>query len=481
MPETSSPVAARRLQRRRCITTALDLVGILAAFAIAHWLRYEFQLGGEVADPNRVPVSDFASIGAAYLIVMLAALRMWGLYSRQQLSSWLDQVGRIVISALLAEAAIIVMSYLAREAFPPSSRLMFAYLGLLSVAIPASLRLVAHRFYVSRYRRGLGCERVLVAGRGVLAKMLMQQIRGNVGAGLVMVGFFDHLDDQSDFGRFPRLGDLSAVEETLIDRHADRLIIALPFRQSARINELIEICRRLGIRYTVVPDLLALQTGRVHTETIAGIPLFTLTANRITGINAMSKRALDLLLSTLLLVLLSPVLAFLALAIRLDSDGPALFGQTRIGRGNHPFRMLKFRSMVKSASLTRYEIFPQAAKEALFKPRTDPRTTRVGRFLRRTSLDEMPQLINVIRGEMSLVGPRAQIPDEVSNYDDYAHNRLLVSPGLTGLWQVSGRSNLGFEEMVMLDTYYVGHWSLGLDLKILLRTIPAVIGGEGAY
>ncbi len=471
-----------RWQRRQWLTLGLDALALAIAWFLSHWVRYELELGGDIGSGLYVALGEFAVVGLLFATVMLATMCAWRLYRRQALSSWLDQVGRIVPAALLAEAAIIVVSYLAREAFPPSSRLMFAYLGLAAVALTGALRLMVHRWYVHRYRRGIGSERVIVAGRGVLAKMLMQQIRGNAGAGMVAIGFLDHAaGNDGDFGRFRRLGGIDEIDDVLARTCPDRVVVALPLEAIAHSSELITACRRHRVRATVVPDLLALQAGRVHTEAVAGIPLFTLTSNRIAGINAFLKRSLDLVVAGALLVLASPLLLFLAAVIRLDSPGPVLFGQLRIGRAGRPFTMLKFRSMVKDAPNARYDVFPEARAQALFKPRNDPRITRIGRFLRKTSLDELPQLINVLRGQMSLVGPRAQIPDEVSAYDDYAYNRLLAPPGITGLWQVSGRSNLGFEEMVMLDTYYVGHWSVGLDLKILLRTIPAVIKGEGAY
>lgn len=479
---TVGAVGPIRWQRRQWLTLVLDAGALAGAWYISHVARYDLEIGGAIGPGRYVDLGQFLFVGMIFAAVMLATMYSRGLYRRQVLGSWLDQVGRIVPAALLAEAAIIVASYLAREAFPPSSRLMFAYLGVLAVLLAALLRLIVHRWYVNRYRRGIGTERVIVAGRGVLAKMLMQQIRGNVGAGMVALGFLDHEPgNDGNFGRFQRLGGLGDIESILEQAAPDRVIVALPLEANAHSNELIAACRRRGIRATVVPDLLALQAGRVNTEAVAGIPLFTLTSNRIAGFNAFLKRSLDIVLAGTMLVLLSPLLALLALAIRIDSPGPALFGQQRIGRDRRPFRMLMFRSMVKDASNARYEMFPEARDKALFKPRRDPRVTRVGRVLRKTSLDELPQLLNVISGQMSLVGPRPQIPDEVSAYDEYAYNRLLALPGMTGLWQVSGRSNLGFEEMVMLDTYYVGHWSVGLDLKILLRTIPAVIKGEGAY
>jgi exopolysaccharide biosynthesis polyprenyl glycosylphosphotransferase len=194
------------------------------------------------------------------------------------------------------------------------------------------------------------------------------------------------------------------------------------------------------------------------------------------------KRAIDVVIALCLLIIITPVLALVAFAITLDSPGPILFRQVRSGKNSEPFTFLKFRSMVVDAEARRQQL--EAFNEAdgpIFKIRNDPRITRVGRFLRHTSLDELPQLWNVLRGDMSLVGPRPPLPSEVMKYEPWQLQRLLVKPGITGLWQVSGRSNVGFAEMVLLDLHYIQNWSLWLDLRIMLRTVLAVLLAHGAY
>jgi exopolysaccharide biosynthesis polyprenyl glycosylphosphotransferase len=198
--------------------------------------------------------------------------------------------------------------------------------------------------------------------------------------------------------------------------------------------------------------------------------------------NALVKRIFDLVVCIPLIVLLLPIMTLIALAIKLNSPGPALFVQTRVGLTGRLFPALKFRSMVVGAeSMVALLQDRNEASGPLFKIKDDPRRTLTGRFLRRTSMDELPQLFNVLRGEMSLVGPRPPLPSEVAQYEDWQKQRLAARPGLTGLWQVSGRSNLTFDEQALLDIYYLEHWSLLLDIKILLRTIPIVLFGKGAY
>jgi exopolysaccharide biosynthesis polyprenyl glycosylphosphotransferase len=225
-----------------------------------------------------------------------------------------------------------------------------------------------------------------------------------------------------------------------------------------------------------------LALSRVDIEDLGGIPIIGVKEVSITGWNLAFKRASDIVVSLAVLILLSPLLLLISVAIKLDSPGPILFKQVRVGKGGRKFVCYKFRSMRQGAEKER----PQLADRdevagPTFKIRHDPRCTRVGRFLRRTSMDEFAQLYNVLRGEMSLVGPRPAIPFELEQYQEWHRKRLEVSPGITGLWQVSGRSQLTFDEMCLLDIYYLENWSPLLDLKIAIKTIPTVVGGRGAY
>jgi len=231
-----------------------------------------------------------------------------------------------------------------------------------------------------------------------------------------------------------------------------------------------------------VPDLFQLRLGSVDVDDLNGIPLIGFRDIAISGWKRWVKRTIDVVTALVALVVLSPVLALVGLAIVLESPGSPIFRQVRIGKGETPFVLYKFRSMHRAAQEQKQQL--AALNEAdgpLFKIKDDPRVTAVGRFLRRTSLDELPQLVNVLRGEMSIIGPRPPLPEEVEQYQDWHKKRLQISPGLTGLWQVSGRSELTFDEMVMLDLFYIENWSLGLDLRIALRTIPKVLLGDGAY
>ena len=236
------------------------------------------------------------------------------------------------------------------------------------------------------------------------------------------------------------------------------------------------------MRALVVPDLFQVTKNQVYVDDFNGIPLISTRGVSIQGWNLILKRASDLVLGIAATVISLPLTLLIALAIKLDTTGPVLYSQTRIGKNGVPFRCYKFRSMVVGADSMRPELAEiNEATGPLFKVRNDPRRTAVGRLLRRYSLDELPQIINVIRGEMSLVGPRPNLPEETEQYEEWHKKRLTVSPGITGLWQVSGRSDLTFDEMVLLDIYYVENWTITMDIGILLRSLPAVLRGRGAY
>jgi exopolysaccharide biosynthesis polyprenyl glycosylphosphotransferase len=237
-----------------------------------------------------------------------------------------------------------------------------------------------------------------------------------------------------------------------------------------------------GVDLVVAPTLTDVAGPRVHVRPVAGLPLLHVEAPEFTGGRQLLKGLVDRCAALAFLVLLTPLLAAIALAVRLDTPGPALFRQTRVGRHGRPFLLYKFRSMVGGAEHMRAALAQNNEQDGvLFKIRRDPRVTPVGRIIRRYSLDELPQLLNVLKGDMALVGPRPPLPAEVEQYGTDVHRRLLVKPGITGLWQVSGRSDLPWQDGVRLDLYYVENWSLTLDLMILWKTLFTVLRPQGAY
>jgi exopolysaccharide biosynthesis polyprenyl glycosylphosphotransferase len=351
------------------------------------------------------------------------------------------------------------------------------------VILLSGMRLVVRWTVAQRRRRGVGLARVLVVGAGHVGKMVMQQIAGRPGLGYQLVGFCDDVAwaQNAPFGRFSCLGDVAGLDRVIADQRVDEVVIALPSAEHERILEIVSLCRDNGVEFRLVPDTFDLTLGTLEVDDLAGIPLIGLRETALHGFNLAIKRAVDVVVASVALIGASPILLLVALAVKLDSRGPVFYPQYRVGK-HGPFKIYKVRSMYQDAERRLTEVRERnEARGPTFKMKDDPRRTRVGRIVRRLSLDEVPQFWNVLAGDMSLVGPRPPIPHEVEQYDEWHMRRLEVTPGLTGLWQVSGRSDLPFDEMVMLDLYYIENWSLSLDVKIILQTIPAVLSMRGAY
>jgi exopolysaccharide biosynthesis polyprenyl glycosylphosphotransferase len=274
-----------------------------------------------------------------------------------------------------------------------------------------------------------------------------------------------------------------AVLDALVGADADTLAVADPTTfPGAALRELAWDLEGSGVDLIVAPAVTEVAGPRIAVRPVAGIPLLHVEEPSLSGPARVTKAIFDRTFGVAALVLCSPILLVLALFVRITSHGPALFRQTRVGRDGREFQMLKFRTMIQGAEEQLDELLQHAdADHVLFKLPDDPRLTRLGRWLRRHSLDELPQLWNVVVGDMSVVGPRPPLPSEVARYADDARRRLLVMPGLTGLWQVSGRADLSWDDTVRLDLYYVENWSWVLDALILARTVPAVVKGRGAY
>jgi exopolysaccharide biosynthesis polyprenyl glycosylphosphotransferase len=298
-----------------------------------------------------------------------------------------------------------------------------------------------------------------------------------------VVGYVDNGADLdvAGAGDLPLLGPIAQLDDVVHTYGVDEIVIALPADRREQINRVIAGGFRRAVRVKCAPDLPdpAALPARYELHQIGGRAYVGF--DPVARVSAL-KRVVDVALSLAAVLVLAPVLLAIAIAVRLDSPGPIFYRQERVGKNGRRFWMFKFRSMAQDADRRLADL--RAHNEAtgpLFKMRHDPRVTRVGRVLRRLSLDELPQLFNVLKGEMSLVGPRPPIPSEVAEYEDWQHGRLRATPGITGLWQVSGRSEVPFHDMVRLDLHYIRNWSLWLDLEILIKTIPAVLTNKGAY
>ncbi len=464
------------------IMALTDIVLINLAFAAAYWVRYDLQWFRAVDPAYDASFRDYSPFALGLTILLMIAYRLGGVYHQPRGASWLDEAYALVGGTTTGIVIIMAMTFWFRPLV--YSRLMFIWAGVTIVTLLSLSRLIKRWVWGSLMRRGVGADRVLIVGAGEVGRRLMRNIVAHPELGYRVIGFVDDDPEKSrtDIGRFKALGGIDNLPRVAQEEAIDEVIITLPWVYHRKILGIMRQCEREQVRARIVPDLFQLAFSRVDIENLGGIPIIGVKEISITGWNLAFKRAGDIVISLAGLILLFPLMLLISIAIELDSPGPVLFKQIRVGKGGRRFVFYKFRSMRQGAEEERPQLADlDEAVGPIFKIRRDPRCTRVGRFLRRTSLDELPQLYNVLRGEMSLVGPRPAIPSEVELYQEWHRNRLEVSPGITGLWQVSGRSQLTFDEMCLLDIYYLENWSPLLDLKIALKTIPAVLAGRGAY
>jgi exopolysaccharide biosynthesis polyprenyl glycosylphosphotransferase len=404
-----------------------------------------------------------------------------GLYRSEQLATWASTISdlpRGFVAMMLMTWPIYGAADLAGFSAPVA--VTFATISTLFVLGGVSrsvARAGLHRVPDLR-------QRTLILGSGLVAGQVVEKIRNNPQFGLIPVGIVD--DEVHNVGTpdLPWLGRFSDLSKIIELQNIDRVIIAFSRVSHEDLLEAIRASRDAAVAVDVVPRLFEFLDGVRSLDQIGGLPLLSIGVPTFASTSVAAKRVLDVVGSLTLILLFTPVMIATAIAIKLESPGPIFFRQPRAGRGNRSFNLIKFRSMYVDAEQRKRDLdeMNEANDGVMFKIREDPRVTRVGRFIRRFSVDELPQLFNVLKGEMSLVGPRPLIFPETAALEEHWHlRRLELRPGITGPWQVYGRSQSPFQEMVRFDYQYVAGWSLARDIEILLATLPAVVSGRGAY
>jgi exopolysaccharide biosynthesis polyprenyl glycosylphosphotransferase len=485
-PATTVTAARRRGELAGILwTVCADAAAIWLAFSLAYFLRYDARLAPAERGTLYVAYRDWLPFGVLFCSVMLASLAGGGLYRVKLgrdmfadailvLRAGVISIGLLVIVATLWP----IMEY---------SRLVIVYTWALVLPL-LSIERTTLRAAFGRLRGGWNVRRVLVVGSTPLGRMVMQNVQHKHNSGYRLIGFVQEgqvsASHPADFGRFKCLGALKDVASVIDTWRIDEVIVALSAEDHATIVAICAQCEQAGVAVKLIPDLFELRLARVRMDNLAGIPLIDVRQSNLDRRAQWTKRVMDVVLSLVLLLVLAPLMAIVALAIKLDSPGPIFVRQQRVGKDGQAFAFYKFRSMYVGAEHNRDTLAAQQGimVPRIFKDRSDPRRTRVGRIIRQLSCDELPQIFNVLRGDMSLVGPRPPLVAEVALYEDHHLKRLQVKGGITGLWQVSGRSTIeSFEEIVTMDTYYIENWSLLLDMRILLRTFGAVVSRKGAY
>lgn len=452
------------------LAVVFDLLCTIAALHLAGELRATLPIGALMPDEAILP----PSLIILTLAVWLATFLMLSVYDPRRTIRLSDEVQRALAASFVALLVLAGALYFTdREV----SRLMVIYIALLNTTLHVAWRVIAHPFFTWQQRKAC---RVLIVGSGALAEQIVEALQEYAWAGIQIVGFLEK--NEAVLCNLPRLGKLSDAAQVVRQRNVDEVIIALPYRDYECLTALVLELQRLPVQVRVVPNYLNLVLYRATVEEFGGVPLINLREPALNFYQRVVKRAFDLSLGTLLLLLSAPLWAIIWLAIRLDSKGAALFKQERIGENGKPFIMYKFRTMVENAEARQAEVLRYDEQGNLIhKTADDPRVTRVGRFLRRTSLDELPNLINVLRGEMSLVGPRPEVAWMMDKYEAWQLKRFAVPQGMTGWWQINGRSNKPMHLHTEDDLYYIQNYSIWLDLLILWRTLFVVLRGKGAF
>jgi len=457
-----------------------DILLINASMSLAYWVRYELQWFLDINYYHSL--SAYTSFGFLFTVLMLLAFQMDRVYQHQRGQPWLDQVYRVINATAKSVVVMLAITFVIQPR--QYSRLLLIEAGIIAIILLAVSRMVQNMILGWLRSRGIGMVRLIIVGAGEVGRTVMRTIVARPELGYQIVGFVDDNPQkgQTDIGRFKALGPVNNLAQMIEKEAVDEVIVTLPWMYHRKIMAIVRECERRQVSAHIVPDLFQMSLSHVDVDDLGGVPLIGVREVGFGQGALLVKRGMDIFGALVGLTLGAPLLALIALATRINSPGPIVFRQTRVGAGGKTFECHKFRSMHEGAEAELEQLRElNEADGPLFKIRDDPRLTRVGRFLRQTSLDELPQLWNVLRGEMSLVGPRPPLPVEVSRYMEWHKKRLEVRPGMTGLWQVSGRSLLSFDDGVLLDIYYIENWSLWLDFKILLRTIPEVLFGDGAY
>jgi exopolysaccharide biosynthesis polyprenyl glycosylphosphotransferase len=460
-------VAATRVATLR----VFDLGALVLAFPAAYAAHGAFRGVGVLAPMN-------AYLSAVVLTIVLWSVLAWvyQVYDApvRGVAGELARTTRAFVMVAIAAAAV---AYVAKHQM--ASRLLAALYFAFAFALIMGGRIV-WRELARMTAGGANARRCAVVGTGGMAREIVESISAHPEWGMRFAGFI-RLDGTRDRSRGPVLGVLSRLGRILEDEVLDVVIFAVPRERLGDVERGMQLCEEQGVEVRISLDILRFGTGNMMLADLDGVPMLAFTRTPSDAIALAAKRVFDIAASGFAMVVFAPLFAAIAVAIRLDSPGPVFFRQRRVGRNGRAFNMLKFRSMYRDAEQRLEALKTQNEMSGpVFKMKNDPRITRVGSFLRKTSLDELPQFLNVLKGEMSVVGPRPPIPAEVREYKRWQRRRLSVKPGITCVWQISGRNNIDFERWMEMDLDYIDRWSLWGDLAICLKTIPAVLTSRGA-
>ncbi len=476
-------VKRQPLRDSKWLMPALDVGLAFVSFVLAWFARYELTIFREVLAIYRSDFGPYLPYALIYAALLFVSYSTAGLYKYSRSRALLEEITAIINGVTSATVILLALYF----AFQPLvfSRLMLVYVAAITITLLGTVRVIRRVVQAYLRSKGLGVQRVLIVGAGDVGQAVLAVMMARKDLGYQPIGFVDDDPERGtvDLGRVKALGNFDNFKTTLRKHHVDLVVITLPWKFHDRILNLTRQARRAGAEVRIVPDVFQLNMRQVQVENLDGIPLLGVNGDTsFEGTKRIIKRVMDMTLIILALPVIITIFALVALAIRLEGPGPIFYKGRRVGENGEEFDIIKFRSMIPDAEKYRQQLVEESGEDPRHpKIKNDPRVTRVGHFLRSTSIDELPQLLNVVRGQMSLVGPRPPTPEEVTLYENWHMQRLQIIPGMTGLWQVSGRSDVPFDEMCLLDIYYIQNWSIKLDAQILAMTLPRVLLRHGAY
>jgi len=468
----------RSSKRYLALLYVSDIIATLASLTLAHWLRLQLPLGKALTPLGTINLPIYVIVVAIWTISFLS----FSAYNPKHIVGVLGEVQKVIVAIMVSWLVLAGVLFLTYRGL---SRLLLGYFFVLDLCTVIFVRCLWRIIFKVLGPKQMPTHKVLIIGAGSVGQDLARKLSQRNWLGLEIVGYLD--DNEAKIGRtlagYEVLGPLDRATETIRAHDVDEAVIALPLWAHERMRELVTTMQELPVNIKVVPDFFALTFFSATMEDVDGIPLIGLKEPVIRGGARLAKRVMDLTLAVIALVILWPAMLLIALLIKLETKGPAIFVQQRAGENGRLFSMYKFRTMRVGAEKEEVNLLSETQDGHLFfdKRPDDPRVTRVGYYLRRMSLDELPQIFNVIKGEMSLVGPRPELPFLVERYEPWQRKRFEVPQGMTGWWQVNDRSDRPMYLSTEEDLYYIQNYSLLLDLKIMWRTIGAVLRGKGAY
>ena len=489
----------------KTLLATTDIVLAIFSFTLAFYLRHHDSIVHRSASGSFTWSREFAPYALLLPLVIpirLLLLRYYDLYRIRGEFSFVEDMARVFKATAIGSLLIVAATFMYRGGVAyrtfSYSRAVFLVDFLLALAGMGAVRMLLRGGQILVRRRGVNLIPTLIVGRGPEAALCIREMRARPELGYRVIGIVDNGsfdgDARSSFEGVPVIGDLRSLPEAIRDSGANEVIISDPnVPGEALFDVMMQTGRRRGVEFRIAPTLLNCLPSKTEIDQVGSLPMVTLFRSPLSNSARVAKRGSDLIIASVALAILAPLWLLIALLIKLDSSGPVFYKQERVGMDGRVFLFYKFRTMRADTDDAEHREFQRRYirgqpdsnqgddQRPAYKLRADDRVTRVGRVLRRTSIDELPQLFNVLRGDMSVVGPRPPIPYEVESYELWHRKRLDMKPGITGLWQVSGRNRLPFDEMVRMDLYYIENWSLLLDVKIILQTLPVMWRGEDAY